>query len=136
MTALPATARAVVESGRLGHLVTLSADGKQAKLALLAPDDDVDRESPLALPDDSRLATVSAFATALPRFLNAAHTTGDWVTLIGTDDAKAYDTFLSTSLEWSGRQSAGFTQPPATARGHGHSARALLVRRQPSRFSP
>ncbi len=28
--------------------VTLSADGKQAKLALIAPDDDVDRESPSA----------------------------------------------------------------------------------------
>ena len=71
-------------------------------------------ERSLPLPDDQRLATISAFATALPRFLNAAHTTSDWVALLGTDDAKAYDTFLDSSLEWSGPQSAGFTQPPAT----------------------
>jgi hypothetical protein len=112
--------------------VTLSADGKQAKLALIAPDDDVDRESPLPLPDDNRLATISAFATALPRFLNAAHTTGDWVALIGTDDAKAYDTFLNTSLEWSGRQSPGFTQPPATpSRARSVERLESLIRSQP-----
>jgi hypothetical protein len=112
--------------------VTLSADGKQAKLALIAPDDDVDRESPLPLPNDTRLATISAFATALPRFLNAAHTTGDWVALIGTDDAKAYDTFLNSSLEWSGPQSAGFTQPPL-APGRARSVERLesLIRSQP-----
>lgn len=112
--------------------VTLSADGKQAKLALLAPDDGVDRESPLPLPDDTRLATVSAFATALPRFLNAAHTTGDWVALIGTDDDKAYDTFLSTALEWSGTQSAGFTQPPKVpARARSVERLETLIRSQP-----
>lgn len=112
--------------------VTLSADGQQAKLALLAPDEDIDRESPLPLPDDSRLATISAFATALPRFLNAAHTSGDWVALIGTDDAKAYDTFLDTSLEWSGRQSPGFTQPPATpSRARSVERLESLIRSQP-----
>ena len=112
--------------------VTLSSDGKQAKLALLAPDEDVDRESPLPLPDDTRLATISAFAAALPRFLNAAHTTGDWVALIGTDDAKAYDTFLDTSLEWSGTQSAGFTQPPATpSRARSVERLESLIRSQP-----
>ena len=112
--------------------VTLSADGKQAKLALIAPDDEVDRESPLPLPDDTRLATMSAFATALPRFLNAAHTTGDWVALIGTDDAKAYDTFLNSSLEWLGSQSAGFTQPSSTP-GRARSVERLesLIRSQP-----
>lgn len=93
--------------------VSLSADGKQADLALITPDDEIDRHSPLALPNETRFATISAFATALPRFLNAAHTTGNWVALIGTDDAKAYDTFLGASLEWSGSTSSGFTQPPA-----------------------
>ncbi len=112
--------------------VTLSADGKQAKLTLLAPDDDVIRENPLPLPDDTRLATISAFATALPRFLNAAHTTGDWVALVGTDDAKAYDTFLNTSLEWSGTQSAGFTQPPkAPTRARSVERLESLIRSQP-----
>lgn len=112
--------------------VTLSADSKQAKLALIAPDEAVDRESPLRLPDDTRLATISAFAAALPRFLNAAHTTGDWVALIGTDDAKAYDTFLDTSLEWSGAQSAGFTQPPAApSRARSVERLESLIRSQP-----
>ena len=112
--------------------VTLGADGKQATLALIAPDEVIDRETPLSLPGETRLATVSAFATALPRFLNAAHTTGDWVSLIGTDDAKAYDTFLTSSLEWSGSQSAGFTQPP-TAPGRARSVERLesLIRSQP-----
>ena len=112
--------------------VSLSADGKQAKLALIAPDEDVDRESLLPLPDENRLATISAFATALPGFLKAAHTTGDWVALIGTDDAKAYDTFLNTSLEWSGRQSTGFTQPPATpSRARSVERLESLIRSQP-----
>lgn len=112
--------------------VTLSADGKQAKLVLLAPDGDVDSETALPLPDDTRLATISAFATTLPRFLNAAHTTGDWVALIGTDDAKAYDTFLNTSLEWLGTQSAGFTEPPkAPARARSVERLESLIRSEP-----
>lgn len=41
MTALPETARAVVESGRLGHLVTLSADGSpQVSLVWVGLDGD------------------------------------------------------------------------------------------------
>lgn len=96
--------------------VSMDEEGKQATLALVAPDNVVDRQSSLPLPSESRLATMQAFASALPSFLNAAHTTGDWTALIGTDDAKAYDTFLGTSLEWSGPDSAGFTQPPAAAR--------------------
>lgn len=99
--------------------VSLDAEGKQATLALIAPDDVVDRQSPLPLPGESRLATMTAFAAALPRFLNAAHATGDWSALLGTEDAKAYDTFLGTSLQWSGPNSSGFTQPttePARAR--------------------
>ena len=96
--------------------VTVNGDGKQAALALIAPDDVVDKQSTLPLPGDSRLATVTAFASALPRFLNAAHTTGDWVALLGTDDAKAYDTFLNSSLEWSGPDGSGFTQPAVALR--------------------
>jgi tetratricopeptide (TPR) repeat protein len=96
--------------------VTVSADGKQAALALIAPDNVIDQQSTWPLPAGSRLATMSAFATALPRFLNAAHTTSDWVALLGTDDAKAYDTFLNSSLEWLGPQGLGFTQPAASPR--------------------
>src|SRR5690606_16592259 len=91
-------------------------DGQQATLALVAPDGIVDRQISLPLTNESRLATMSAFASALPDFLNAAHATGDWKALLGTEDAKAYDTFLSTSLEWSGPHSSGFTQPATEPR--------------------
>lgn len=112
--------------------ITVSGDGKQATLALIAPDNVVDRKSTVTLPADSRLATISAFATALPRFLNAAHTTKDWVALLGTEDAKAYDTFLNSSLEWSGPDGSGFTQP-AVAPGRASTVERLetLVRGQP-----
>lgn len=96
--------------------VTVSGNGKQAALALIAPDNVVDQQKTLPLPSDSRLATISAFATTLPRFLNAAHTTSDWVALLGTDDANAYDTFLNSSLEWSGPDGSGFTQPAIAPR--------------------
>jgi tetratricopeptide (TPR) repeat protein len=91
--------------------VTLSEDGQQATLALVAPDDVVDRQTTLTLPVQSRLATMSAFAEALPGFLNAAHATGDWKALLGTADPEAYDTYLDTTLEWAGQVSSGFTQP-------------------------
>jgi tetratricopeptide (TPR) repeat protein len=96
--------------------VSMSEDGKQATLALVAPDGIVDRQNPLPVSNESRLATMSAFASTLPRFLNAAHATGDWSALLGTENEKAYDTFLDTSLEWSGPHSSGFTQPPAEPR--------------------
>lgn len=96
--------------------VSMTENGEQAALALVAPDGIVDRQISLPLTNESRLATMSAFASALPDFLNAAHATGDWKGLLGTEDAKAYDTFLSTSLEWSGPDSSGFTQPATEPR--------------------
>ena len=80
--------------------VSMNEDGQQATLALVAPDDIVDRQIALPLPTESRLATMSAFAAALPGFLNAAHATGDWKILLGTEDPKAYDTFIGTTLEY------------------------------------
>ena len=71
--------------------VQLTPDRKQAALELIAPDRVIERRETLALDDRTRLATISAFATKLPRFLNTAHTSGDWVGLIGTTDASAYD---------------------------------------------
>jgi Tfp pilus assembly protein PilF len=112
--------------------VTMSADRTQATLALIAPDNIVERESPLSLTPDSRLATMRVFAVALPRFLNAAHATSDWVPLLGTDDAAAYDTFLNSSLEWSGPDGPGFTQPPpAPRRSPAVEKLESLVRSQP-----
>jgi hypothetical protein len=112
--------------------VTMNADGKQATLALVAPDKVIERESSLSFTGDSRLATMSAFAAALPRFLTAAHTTTDWVALLGTNDAAAYDTFLTSSLEWSGPQGPGFTQPPPAPRRSPSVERLeALLRSQP-----
>lgn len=111
--------------------VTMSADGKQAGLALIAPDNIVDRKTSLPLPTESRLATVRTFATALPRFLNAAHTASDWAALLGTDDPKAYDTFLDSAMEWSGSESPGFTQPDSARRSPAVERLETLIRQQP-----
>ena len=111
--------------------VTMDADGKQATLALVAPDNIVDRKTSLPLPTESRLATIHTFAAALPRFLNAAHTTSDWVALLGTDDPKAYDTFLDSVLEWSGAGSPGFTQPDTAGRSPAVEKLETLIRQQP-----
>jgi tetratricopeptide (TPR) repeat protein len=111
--------------------VTMNDDGKQAALALVAPDNIVDRKTTLPLPNDSRLAISRAFATALPRFLNAAHTTSDWVALLGTDDPNAYDTFLDSAMEWSGVDSPGFTQPDSARRAPAVERLETLIRQQP-----
>ena len=114
--------------------VTMNPDGKQASLALIAPDDVVDKQTSVTLPTQSRLGIMQAFATSLPRFLNAAHTTSDWVALLGTDDAQAYDTFLGSSLEWSGPDGPGFTQPqPQSAARRSPTVERLeaLIRAQP-----
>jgi hypothetical protein len=111
--------------------VTMSADGQQAALALVAPDNIVDRKTSLPLPTESRLATIRTFATALPRFLNAAHTTNDWIALLGTDDPDAYDTFLDGALEWSGVDSPGFTQPDSARRSPAVEKLETLIRQQP-----
>lgn len=110
--------------------VTMSADG-QAALALVAPDKIVDRDSTLPLSNESRLATIRAFATALPGFLNAAHATGDWVELLGTDDPRAYDAFLDSALEWSGTDSPGFTQPDTSRRSPAVEKLETLIRQHP-----
>jgi tetratricopeptide (TPR) repeat protein len=93
--------------------VQLTPDRKQAALELIAPDRVVERRETLALDDQARLATISAFARKLPAFLNTAHTSGDWVGLIGTTDANAYDVFVNCSLEVFGPAAEGFTSPPA-----------------------
>lgn len=111
--------------------VTIGADGQQAELALIAPDNVVDRKTMLPLPTDSRLDITRTFATALPRFLNAAHTTTDWIALLGTDDPAAYDSFLDSVMQWSGADSPGFTQPDAIGRSPAVEKLETLIRQQP-----
>jgi tetratricopeptide (TPR) repeat protein len=90
--------------------VQFAADQKQAALELVAPDSIVDRHEEIALRDPARLATIRAIAQRLPLMLGAS---GDWTPLIGTGDAKGYETFLACSLEVTGSQGTGFTSPPA-----------------------
>lgn len=111
--------------------ITMGADGKQADLELVAPDNIVDRKTTLPLPIESRLATVRSFATALPRFLHAAHTTTDWTALLGTDDASVYDTFLDSAMEWSRADGPGFTQPDTAGRSPAVEKLETLIRQQP-----
>lgn len=88
-----------------------------AKLALLAPDGVIERETGVDFGNGdkalSQIAIVQAFAKELPAFLDAAHSSADWASFIGTDDAVAYDSFVRSSNELLGASGRGFTQPSA-----------------------
>jgi tetratricopeptide (TPR) repeat protein len=108
--------------------VQFAADQKQAALELVAPDGIVERHEEIALRDPARLATLRAIAQRLPPMLGAS---GDWTPLIGTDDAKGYETFLACSLEVTGSQGTGFTSPPAKRPTRCIERMETLTRAQP-----
>jgi tetratricopeptide (TPR) repeat protein len=92
--------------------VTINAEGNGATLALVAPDRVMERQEQIQLPSESRLATISALAQRLPQFLNAQPAgSPSWVALIGTDDAKAYDAYLTDALDLLGPGAQGLTRP-------------------------
>jgi tetratricopeptide (TPR) repeat protein len=91
--------------------VQLAADQKQAALELVAPDSIVERHEEVALPGPARLVTLTAIARRMPAVLGVKPTS-DWTPFIGTQDAKAYETFLACSLEVLGPDATGFTSPP------------------------
>lgn len=90
--------------------ITMSADGKQAKLQLIAPDDVIERERELELGTD-QLATMQKLAAALPRFLDVPAIARDWTAFIGTDDARAYELYLRTADGLFGASAQGVTRP-------------------------
>ena len=90
--------------------VQFAADQKQASLEFLAPDGIVERHEQVTLRDGARLATLTALARRVPPMLGV---NGDWTSFIGTQDAKAYESFLTCSMEVLGSDSSGFTSPPA-----------------------
>src|SRR5678815_518268 len=99
--------------------VALNADASSATLALVAPDGVVDRQEQVQLPTESRLAAIGALAQRLPQFLGAQPAgSPNWVALLGTDDAKAYDAYLADALELLGPDGQGLTRPgvPQSAR--------------------
>jgi tetratricopeptide (TPR) repeat protein len=95
--------------------VEITADQSSAAIALVAPDGVVERNQKIAVTSDTRLATLRSVLAPLPEFLDAVHASADWSTLIGTDDAKAYETFLGSMFELLGPAGRGFTQPPPPA---------------------
>jgi tetratricopeptide (TPR) repeat protein len=101
-----------------------------AQMKLVAPDGVVEREQEIVL-DSQSLGTLRSFAAALPAFLDAAHTQGDWVALMGTDDSAAYDAYLSSADELFGPASRGFTQPVIAKSSASVDRLEALTRKQP-----
>ena len=111
--------------------VALDADANNATLALVAPDNVVERQERLQLPHENRLATIGALAQRLPQFLGAQGGTSDWTTLIGTNDANAYDAYLNDALELLGPGGQGLTRPGAPASARTVERLEILARQQP-----
>jgi tetratricopeptide (TPR) repeat protein len=105
-------------------------DAKDATIALVAPDGVIERQEQLPLPQEQRLAMIKALAQRLPQFLGAQGGASDWTTLIGTDDASAYDAYLTDALELLGPGGQGLTR---TGSSSARSVERLeaLARHQP-----
>ncbi len=70
-------------------------------------------------------------AQRLPQFLGAQAGSPNWVTLIGTDDANAYDAYLADALELLGPNGQGLTQPGAAQNARIVDRLEMLARLQP-----
>lgn len=82
----------------------------QATLKLVAPGGTVERTQSIEL-QQQPLAVLRELATVLPEFLGAAPARNDWLSLLGTEDADAYQDYLRSSNEVLGRQGQGFVRP-------------------------
>ena len=112
--------------------IELTPDATQAKLSLSAPDRVVERQEIVPLASTARLDTLSAIAARLPQFLGVTHASASWTSLIGIDNARAYETFLNGSMELLGPASEGYTRPPAaTQRARTVERLESLTRNQP-----
>ena len=111
--------------------VSLDADAKSATLALVAPDGAIERQEQLPLPQEQRLAIISALAQRLPQFLGAQGGASDWTTLIGTDDATAYDAYLADALELLGPDGQGVLRSGAVQSARSVERLEALARHQP-----
>ncbi len=93
--------------------IKVRADRQHATLQLIAPDEVVEREQAVAL-GTQRLDTIRALASALPSFLDASHASNDWATFLGTNDTRAYDTYLRSAAALFGPTAQGVTRPVAS----------------------
>lgn len=107
------------------------ADSTGATLALVAKDGVIERQEQLQLPQEQRLGTIKALAQRLPQFLGAQGGSSDWTTLIGTDDANAYDAYLTDALELIGPGGQGLTRPGTSGTSHSVERLETLARHQP-----
>jgi len=92
--------------------IDVESTNARANLELIASDGVVERSELLQLPQDSQLATMRRFAERLPRFLGATRTQTNWVGLLGTEDAAAYEAFLHAGDALFAEHANGFTAPP------------------------
>ena len=111
--------------------VAIDADASNATLALVAPDGVVERQEQVQLARGQRLATIGALAQRLPQFLGAQGGTSDWTTLIGTQDANAYDAYLADALELLGPGGQGLRRPAAPESSRTVERLEVLARQQP-----
>ena len=112
--------------------VAVSHDAKQASLALVAPDQVLEREETVDLQAPERLDIARTLAVELPKFLGAPRVIADWTTLLGTSDVRAYETFTRAASDILGPDSRGFTRPPsAPARTRTLERLERLARSQP-----
>ncbi|MGH8175525.1 MAG: tetratricopeptide repeat protein [Steroidobacter sp.] len=94
--------------------VALAADAMQGSIALIAPDQVLEREHTFEIAKGTRLAVAHAFGRELPAFLSAPDAASDWSAFLGTSDAKAYETFTRALSDILGPDGRGFTRPPTS----------------------
>lgn len=111
--------------------VSLDSAENGATLALVAPDGVVERQEQLQLPREPRLAAIGALAQRLPQFLGAQAGSANWMALIGTDDANAYDVYVADGLELLGPNGQGLTRPGASPNARIVERLEVLARHQP-----
>lgn len=112
--------------------VAVTQDARQADVALVAPDQVVERQEQWPLSTDNALATFRTFAQRLPQFLGALPVgAADWVALIGTDEPKAYEAYLRDAFELLGPAGQGVTGAAQSQRERTVERLEALARRQP-----
>jgi tetratricopeptide (TPR) repeat protein len=114
-------------------LFTLRVEVREsaAKLALVAPDGQAEREQQVDLSgSESRLETIRRLVHELPALLGATHNKVDWRDFVGTQDAAAYDRYLRSTSELFGRSAQGFTRASAV-RAQSVERLEALTKRQP-----
>lgn len=109
----------------------IDAANTQGMLELVAPDGVIERKQPIEM-GASRLEIAQALAKTLPTFLDASHASGEWSRYLGTQDARAYETYLRAAQELLGPTSQGVTRPTASrARTRTVERLEALTRAQP-----